>query len=253
MPRFRLVFIAFVSVILFGLGLVGCTNTEGTVANPQLEEQVLQIIRENPQAIVESVQAYQQQRQEEMAQAQQNFLTQMVENPSTAIGDSPTKGAADKQIVLLEFSDFQCPFCARAHDTVKQFMQKHQDEVTLAYKHLPLTQIHPEALPAAKAAWAAQQQGQFWDYYDALFQQQDKLGEALYLAIAEDLNLDLEQFNRDRTSPAAETAIQEDVELARRLGISGTPFFIMNGEVFSGAVDLSQMERVLSEVKRPAS
>lgn len=243
MRRFSLISLSFISVLVFCTGLVGCTS----------EQQVLQIIRDNPQVIVESVQTYQQQQQEQLQSAQQSFVEQMKTNPASVIGNSPTKGAADQKIVLVEFSDFQCPFCAQAHQTVDRFMQKHKDEVTLTYKHLPLTQIHPEALPAARAAWAAQQQGKFWEYYDALFTQQEKLGEPLYVAIAQNLNLDLDKFNRDRNSEAAESAIQEDITLARTLGITGTPFFVMNGQTFAGAVEISEMERILASVKNSAS
>jgi len=174
----------------------------------------------------------------------------MNSSPKSAIGDSPTTGAASQQIVLLEFSDFQCPFCARAHDTVKQFMAKHQDQVTLAYKHFPLTSIHPQALPAAKAAWAAGQQGKFWEYYSALFEGQKQLGEDLYPAIAQKLNLKLDKFNTDRNSQSAEAAIQKDLQLAQSLGIEGTPFFIMNGKTFSGAIELAEMENILASVSK---
>jgi protein-disulfide isomerase len=127
-------------------------------------------------------------------------------------------------------------------------MDKHQGQVTLVYKHLPLSQIHSEALPAAKASWAAQQQGKFWQYQDVLFSQKEKLGVELYVQIATTLNLDLEQFNRDRQSAEAQASIQKDLELAQALGIYGTPFFVMNGETFSGAVELSEMEEVLARV-----
>jgi protein-disulfide isomerase len=187
------------------LVFIGCSPAQSAAGNsvdPKLKEQVLQIIRENPQAILDSVQAYQQQQQQSLKAAQESFLQEMKTNPKSAIGDSPSTGSASQQIVLLEFSDFQCPFCARAHDTVKQFMAKHQDKVTLAYKHFPLTSIHPQALPAAKAAWAAQQQGKFWEYYSALFEGQKQLGEPLYASIAQKLNLKLDKFNTDRNSPA---------------------------------------------------
>jgi protein-disulfide isomerase len=210
----------------------------------------LQIIRENPQAILESVQAYQQQQQEALKAARQSFFDQMKSSPKSVIGDSPSMGSASQQIVLLEFSDFQCPFCAKAHDTVKQFMAKHQDKVTLAYKHFPLTSIHPQALPAAKAAWAAQQQGKFWEYYNALFEGQKQLGEEFYGSIAQKLNLKLDKFNADRNSPAAEAAIQKDLQLAQSLGIEGTPFFIMNGKTFSGAIELAEMESILASISK---
>ncbi len=213
----------------------------------------MKVVRENPQVIVESVQTYQQQQQQQLQQARRSFLQQMISNPGAVIGDSPATGAADRKIVLVEFSDFQCPFCAKAHQTVKQFMDKHKDKVTLTYKHLPLTQIHPEALPAAKAAWAAGQQGKFWEYYDALFTQQQKLGEPLYIATAEGLKLDMARFNRDRSGAAAEAAIEKDIQLAESLGINGTPFFTLNGETLSGAIELSEMEKALERVRAAAA
>ena len=215
---------------------------------PQLEEEVLQIILNHPEVILESLQAYQQQQQQQQEQARQTFLQDIKTNPKALIGESPTNGAAESKIVLIEFSDFQCPYCAKADQTLKQFMAKHQNEVTLVYKHFPLTSIHPQALSAAKAAWAANQQGKFWQYHDALFTQQDKLGEELYLEIAQSLNLDLEQFNRDRN--VADTAITQDMQLAEKLGVTGTPFFVMNEEIFSGAMQLSNMEKVLASVSK---
>jgi len=218
-----------------------------TRITPQLEEQVLQIIRQHPEAIVESVQAYQEKIQNQLGQAQQAFVQQMKTNPDAIIGQSPVTGSPAKKIILVEFSDFQCPYCAQAHKTIKEFMAKHQDEVTLVYKHFPLSSIHPEALPAAKASWAAGQQGKFWQYHDALFTQQNKLSEEFYLETAKNLNLDLEKFNSDRQN--AEKSITEDMILGESVGISGTPFFIMNGATFSGAVQLSEVENLLARVK----
>lgn len=199
-----------------------------------------------PEIILESVQALQEQQQKQIQQARLAFFQEIKTNPQTLIADSPTTGARYAKILLFEFSDFQCPYCAKAHDTLEEFMTNHQNEVTLVYKQLPLISIHPEAMPAAKAAWAASQQGKFWEYHDALFSQQDKLGEALYLDIAQTLNLDLEKFKHDRT--IADTAIEKDIQLAERLGVSGTPFFVMNGETFYGAVQLSDMEKIWARV-----
>jgi protein-disulfide isomerase len=215
--------------------------------DPQLEQQVLQIIRENPQAILESVQAYQQKQQQQIQLARQTFVQQMKTNPQSVIGESPTTGSKDGKVVLIEFSDFQCPYCAQAHKTIQQFMVKHQDEVTLVYKHFPLSEIHPQAIPAATAAWAAQQQGKFWEYQDALFTHQKQLGEFFYLDTAKNLNLDMEKFHRDRL--LAQAPIQNDRQLAESLGLSGTPFFVMNGETLSGAVNLKELEDLLNRVK----
>ena len=233
------------------ISISGCNSSAqltNNPTNPELEKQVLQILRDNPEAIIESVQAYQQEQQQQRQASQQEILQQFKNNPQEQIGDSPTLGSTAQKIVLFEFSDFQCPFCAQAKENLKEFMDKHQDRVTLVFKHLPLTRIHPQAIPAAKAAWAAQQQEKFWEYHDALFEQQNRLGEELYLEIANNLDLDIDKFNSDRQSEAATTSIETDVKLAQKIGVSGTPFFIMNGETFSGAVKVSQMEETLAKV-----
>ena len=149
---------------------------------------------------------------------------------------------------MVEFSDFQCPFCATTNKNLKDFMAKHKDKVTLVYKHFPLTQIHPEALPAARAAWAANKQGKFWEYHDALFANQAKLNDAFYLETATSLKLDLLKFNADRK--LADTFIVQDFQLGRKLGVEGTPTLLMNGEVLSGAASLADLEKALAKVKK---
>ncbi|BAY08677.1 DsbA family protein [Calothrix sp. NIES-2098] len=220
-------------------------------ANSRLEQQVLQILREHPEVIIESVQTYQQQQQQQLQQVRQAFLQDLKLNPQLVIGESPTTGSTTSKIVLVEFSDFQCPYCAEAHKTLKQLLAKHPNEVTLVYKHLPLAAIHAEALPAAKAAWAANQQGKFWEFQDALFTHQKQLSEALYLDTAKSLNLDLDKFKSDAfgANSLAEKAIAQDVQLAEKLGIAGTPFFVMNSKNFSGVVQLSNIESILADAK----
>jgi protein-disulfide isomerase len=238
------------------VGLVSCSMppTKADNSKPSdsdLEAKVLEVIRKNPQVLVESLQAYQQKQADQQQQAQKAFLEQMKSNPKAVIGDSPTTGAKEQKIVLLEFSDFQCPYCSKAHETLKQFMATRQNQVTLVYKHLPLTQIHPEAMPSAKAAWAAGQQGKFWEFHDALFENQQKLGEPLYVATAKALNLDLKRFDQDRNGPAASAAIQKDVEMAEKLGVTGTPFLIMNDQVIANGAQLDSLEAALKQVSKP--
>ncbi|MDY6806834.1 MAG: DsbA family protein [Cyanobacteriota bacterium] len=250
-PLKRLRVLGIAILLLFSITLTSCSPAAQSAngdADAELEAKVLQIIRDNPEVIIESVQAYQQQQQQALTSGQQEFLQGMKANPQSVIADSPTTGAKNGEVVLLEFSDFQCPFCAKAQTNLKKFMDAHKGKVTLAFKHLPLSRIHPEAIAAAQAAWAAQQQEKFWEYHDALFAQQDRLGEELYLAIAEDLDLDLEKFNGDRESEAAIAALESDIQMARTIGVSGTPFFVMNGETLSGAVELSDLEQVLAKV-----
>ncbi|MBD2440078.1 DsbA family protein [Nostoc sp. FACHB-110] len=214
-----------------------------TKMDAKLEQQVLQILRDHPEVIIESVQNFDQQKKAQLRQVQQAFLQDLKTNPQAVIGDSPRTGPVDSQNVLVEFSDFQCPYCAEVHKTLKSLVEKHKDNLTLVYKNLPLTAAHPEALPAAQAAWAAQQQGKFWEYHDALFANQKQLGEALYVDIAKKLNLDLEKFASDRQ--LANTAIGQDVQLANKLGVIGTPFLVINTKDYAGSVQASEIEQRL--------
>lgn len=216
--------------------------------NPQLEKQILEVIRRNPAVMLEVLQKYAIEQQAKEQKAQADAITLARKDTKSLIGDSPTTGASNRQIVMVAFSDFQCPYCATADKSVKQFMAKHKDKVTLVYKYFPLTQIHPEALPAARAAWAANKQGKFWEYHDALYTNQAKLSEAFYLETATSLKLDLNKFNADRK--IADNAIVEDFKLGRKLGIDGTPTFIINGEVVTGAASLADLEKALAQVKK---
>ncbi len=169
------------------------------------------------------------------------------------MGGSPTLGNPDAPIVLLEFSDFQCPYCAQAVPQVKRALTDNSEDVVLVFKHLPLANIHPEALPAAFAAWAAGQQGKFWEFHDALFAQQAELGEALYVSIATDLGLDLDKFNRDRASEAAKAAIAKDLALASEFQLSGTPSFILDEIFIPGAVPAEFFTEAITRIKADSS
>lgn len=173
------------------------------------------------------------------------------------VGTSPTKGPSDAKVVILKFSDFQCPYCAIAATNMKDFTEDHTDDVLYVYKQLPLVSIHPEAEPAAKASWAAERQGQFWLYHDGLFAFQDRLGEDYYVELAEQIGLDIEQFNRDRNSPAADAAIQQDIALAEALDIRGTPNFLMTNTgtsfLFPGNTPLEVFEEATTRLKSSPS
>jgi protein-disulfide isomerase len=218
-----------------------------TKIDPKLEQQVLEIIRRNPKAIIESVQVYQQEQQQQVQQQRQSFLRDLSTNTKAVIGDSPTIGSKQLKTVLIEFSDFECPYCAEAQKTLKSLLAKYPDQFTLVYKNFPLVQIHDQALPAAKAAYAAGKQGKFWQYHDALFANQKQLGESLYLDIAKKLDLDLGKFKSDRN--LADQDIQKDLQLAYKLGLSGTPSFIIKSQNTIGPVELSEIESILTVEK----
>lgn len=159
-------------------------------------------------------------------------------------GASPVKGPANAPITIIEFSDFECPFCKRGASTMDQILKKYPNEVKLSFKHLPLP-MHNNAKPASKASWAAGQQGKFWEFHDALFENQQKLSEEFYVKTAENLKLDVEKFKKDMNSPEAEKQIQEDMELANKHGIQGTPGFFVNGVAVKGAYPLEYFKKII--------
>lgn len=224
-------------------------SASAQLSDAQFEEKVLEIIRKNPQVILDSVQSYQRSQAQREEQARDKVLSQIRQEPRLLLRNSPVTGSTSQKIVIAEFSDFECPYCSKAQQVVKEFMAKNGKDVTFVYKHFPLTQIHEQAEPAALASWAAFQQGKFWEYHDALFEQQSKLSEDFYVEIAKSLKLDLEKFNRDRKSPEAKEAIKKDFELGKSLGVRGTPSFLVNGVFLSGVPDLKNLEDLVAQIK----
>jgi len=168
---------------------------------------------------------------------------QKVEIP---LGDSPVRGPAEADVTIVEYSDFQCPFCARALPTLNQIRSTYGDRVNLVYKHLPL-RIHPEAPGAAAAAEAARLQGRFWEMHDKIFAGHTELSDAKYVQWARELGLDMERFESDRKSEAVRARIARDEAEADRLGVSGTPAFFINGRFLSGAQPFDAFKRVIDE------
>ncbi|MFN3188541.1 MAG: DsbA family protein [Candidatus Paceibacteria bacterium] len=145
------------------------------------------------------------------------------------------KGNPDATVTLIEYSDFQCPACAQFAPIVDAMLMDHGDQVRFEYRHYPLIQIHPNAEPAARAAEAAGQQGKFFEYHDALFENQREWGAAaipgaLFVRYADELGLDTELFKRHQRSSILQQNVRDHVTEARELGLTGTPMFFLNGE-----------------------
>jgi len=147
-----------------------------------------------------------------------------------AVGDSPVKGPANAPVTLVEFSDFQCPFCAQAAKMPDEILQAYPDKVNFVYKHFPLEQIHPNAKPAAKAACAAQLQGKFWEMHDELFANNRALSPDNLKAYAQKIGLDMDKYEKDVNSPKCEDMISRNVGEAHEAQVGGTPSFFLNGK-----------------------
>lgn len=216
--------------------------------DPAFEQQVLAVIRRHPAVLIEALNAYERDQQEAQRRQQADQLRRLYPQPRDLIGESPSRGTG--KVVVVEFSDFQCPYCAKAHAALQAFLEQHGKEVTFVYKNFPLTQIHPQALAAARAAWAAGRQGQFWAYHDALFANQARLGEPLYGELASNLKLNLARFDQDRRGPASLQAIQKELDQAEGLGLQGTPTVVMDGQFLAGAVTAEVLEQQLGLLSR---
>lgn len=165
------------------------------------------------------------------------------------IKDAPMKGNADALVTIVTFSEFQCPFCARVLPTLEEVEKTHGSDVRIFFKDLPLP-FHKEAAPAARAAHAAGKQGKFWEYHDLLFENQRDLNNAPYEALAEELGLDIDQFNQDRESDEIKTLVDESEKLAGSLGVRGTPNFFVNGANIRGAQPAAAFNALIEQEKK---
>jgi 2-hydroxychromene-2-carboxylate isomerase len=144
---------------------------------------------------------------------------------------APTRGSPMAQITIVEFSDFECPYCGRAHSILGQVLNEFEGRVRLVFKHYPLGG-HPRAMPAARAAIAAGNQGKFWEMHDLLFEHQRQLEDEDLESYAQQLGLDLERFRRDMMSAETQRRIEADKAEGQRAGVEGTPTFYINGRRF---------------------
>ncbi len=149
-------------------------------------------------------------------------------------GDSPRWGDASAPVQIVEFSDFQCPYCSVGAETVDKIKEKYGKQVSIVYRHFPLP-MHKQAGKAAEAAECANEQGKFWEYHDALFADTKAWTDDDYKAIAKDVGLKKKPFAECLESGKHEATVQDDMEAGRMVGMSGTPGFYINGIVLTGA------------------
>ncbi|MFT4705466.1 MAG: protein-disulfide isomerase [Bradymonadia bacterium] len=160
------------------------------------------------------------------------------------VGDSPFKGPENALITIIEFSEFQCPYCSRVNPTMAQVVETYGDDVRIVFKHNPLG-FHDRAIPAALASIAAQNQGKFWEFHDIAFQNQRALTDENFEAWAEQLGLNMDRFRADIADPANTTRVTQEQALAQRLAAGGTPHFFVNGTRLRGAQPFEAFQRVI--------
>ena len=171
-----------------------------------------------------------------------------LEPPRAAVsaGNSPAKGAAKAPIELIEFADFQCPYCIAASPTVKKVLDTYGERIRFVYRNFPLAN-HPDARPAAEAAQCANEQGQFWAYHDRLFGEPGKLSIADLKQTASALGLDAPRFNKCVDEHKYRSIVDADAKAGVEAGVNGTPAFFINGRLLTGAQPYDAFTRVIDE------
>ena len=198
--------------------------------------------------------------QERTRDAQTQFLdslkaktsvTVSLEAPRLTVADAgrPARGPENAPIQIIEFSDFQCPFCYQAHPTVTKVLSTYGDKIRFVYRHYPLPN-HPNARPAAEAAACAAEQDRFWQYHDRLFDNQSKLSASDLKQHAATLGLDTTKFAACVDARKYKDLVDEDMKAGEEAGVSGTPAFFINGRVLGGAQPFEAFKRIIDEELR---
>ena len=162
------------------------------------------------------------------------------------VGDSPTKGPDNAKVTIIEYTDFQCPFCAKVQPTLTKILEKYPQDVRKVFKQHPLS-FHKDAPLASEASLAAGAQGKFWEMKEVLFNNQKKLKEEQLIQYAQELGLDLEQFKSDLSTHKYKEQVDRETQEAVKLGATGTPAFFVNGRFLSGAKPLEAFVKVIDE------
>ncbi len=254
MKRFALVTMALVLA-------VSCTTSK---------EDIKKMMKENPDIITESIKANpakfiealneavklsqegegKRREEEEKKQLETSFTNPLL---AEIRSDENFRGNKDAPITLIEYSDFECPFCSRGFNTVMELMEKYKGKIRFAYKHLPLS-FHPQAMPASQyyEAIRLQSPDKAWKFHDAIYKNQRKLqnGEAFLKAEAKSLGVDMNRLAKDVKSEAVQTRIDADMAEAAKFGFQGTPGFLLNGIPVKGAYPSSHFDGIIEELKK---
>ena len=168
------------------------------------------------------------------------------------VGDAPSKGPEDALVTIVEWSDFQCPFCNRVSPTLAQIEEEYGDRVRIVFKHMPLS-IHPQAPQAHAASEAAHRQGRFWEMHDRIFANQRDLSAATLESHARAIGLDMDRYAKDVADASVKARIDEDMKQAAGLNVTGTPSFFINGRFLSGAQPFENFKRAIDAAIERAS
>jgi protein-disulfide isomerase len=202
--------------------------------------------------VMEANQEFQAKKQAEEEAKEKAALEEAYKHPLKPAIDDKTRVRGDKKapISIVEYSDFQCPYCGRGFQVVEEVRAKYGDKVRFIFKNLPLVAIHPNALPAAKwfEAISLQSQEKAWQFHDIMFKNQGSLSEDFYKKTAKDLGVDVEKAAKDAQSQAVSDKIDADSKEGKEFGFSGTPGFLINGIPLRGAYPAEDFDKIIKRL-----
>ncbi len=169
------------------------------------------------------------------------FLSQS----ATAAMNDPFEGNEDAKVVIVEFSDFQCPACGAAFPIAKEVRESYGDQIKFVYKDFPLTNIHPYAWKAAEAGQCSLEQGMFWEYHDKMFENQNDLRVSKLKQYAADVGLNTAQFNSCLDSAKMYSSVSADQKEGLQLGVQATPTFFVNGRKYEGVQPFEKLQQLI--------
>jgi len=218
-----------------------CAISEERLSKQELDKIMYEYIMENPQVILDSVDKLRKKMEEDSkldeGYLKENFM-QFANNPNI-----PYMGSDTPKVIIIEFFDYNCGYCKKSLDAVKELLRTEYD-LKISFRDYPI--LAPSSRTAAKAALAAKNQGKYFSFHSALMSMQGNLNEDKIFTIANNLEMDIDKLKIDMQKDEIEKIIEENESLARKLNIRGTPTFIINGQLYAGALDLKKLREIIN-------
>ncbi len=233
------------TALALGLAFTPIGSFAQDLSDARIKELALQAIRENPQIIMEAVQLLDEQQAAAQATAQMDVLEnqrQLLERDPNA----PVLGNPEGDVTVVEFFDYNCPYCRRAMSEVQGLLEA-DENVRLVYREWPI--LSEGSVFAAKAALAAREQGKYEEFHWALMGMDERAEEASVMRLAEETGLDIEQLRADMEAPEVQDHIDESMRLTQALGFNGTPSFVIGDDLVPGFVEQEQLEALVDKAR----
>jgi|TARA_R100001132_G_C3270665_1_gene92817 protein-disulfide isomerase len=233
------------TALAIGLAVAPIAGFAQEPSDARIKELALEAIRENPQIIMEAVQLLEQEQAATQAEAAADLLKnqrELLEHDPNA----PVFGNPEGDVTVVEFFDYNCPYCKRAMSEVQGLLDVDRD-VRLVYREWPI--LSEGSVFAAKAALAAREQGKYEEFHWALMGMEQRAEEASVMRLAEEIGLDIEQLRTDMEAPKVQEHIDESMRLTQALGFNGTPSFVIGDDMVPGFVEQEQLEALVDKTR----